>query len=413
MATKQNPVFRVRSGWLWGQSRLRLFVLLLLLVGLVLPIVVVAQEEPPLTHVVLPGETLYGIAARYGVSVQAIAEANDISNPNFIRSGSRLVIPLTAGQFVRVHVVRRGETLSEIAEMYGVTVEDIDLANDLISPDYVYAGQRLYIPVVESQVTETPAPTETVQPLATETPRAVTAACPSGCEVISITAPAPGATVSNPVMVTGVGSAAEQTLVVAVLDSAGFEIGSGYALINGPLGEPGVYSGTITYTVPANTQPGRIQVYSVSPRDGAIEHLTSVEVTLQGAEQGAGLDTVLQQLETALVAKDYATLKGLMTDPWLLVFYQSDQLMLDATTAMEQLQTNYLGPGNISIDPAVNARALLEERMEPPLPVQQVIFSTGWGPDQVDDAFLLLVEDDAGQTRWGGLVYVFDALRDY
>jgi hypothetical protein len=45
--------------------------------------------------------------------------------------------------------------------------------------------------------------------------------------------------------------------------------------------------------------------------------------------------------------------------------------------------------------------------------VTQILFSTGWGPDQADDAFLLMIEDEAGQTRWGGMLYIFDALRNY
>lgn len=47
----------------------------------------------PLIHVVAPGENLTSIAARYGVSVQAIAAANGISDPNTIYTGQRLVIP--------------------------------------------------------------------------------------------------------------------------------------------------------------------------------------------------------------------------------------------------------------------------------------------------------------------------------
>ena len=47
----------------------------------------------PLVHVVARGETLIAIAARYGVTVAAIREANGITDPNLIRVGQRLVIP--------------------------------------------------------------------------------------------------------------------------------------------------------------------------------------------------------------------------------------------------------------------------------------------------------------------------------
>ncbi len=119
---------------------------------------------------------------------------------------------------------------------------------------------------------------------------------------------------TSPVLVQGRGAAYEQNLVLRVLDATGYEIGKGNAMIDGPLGAIGPYSGVVTFTVPASTQPGRIQVYSQSPADGAIEHLTSVTVMLQGA----GLDEAVEQLKVALEGEDYDALALLMTDPWTL-----------------------------------------------------------------------------------------------
>ena len=47
----------------------------------------------PIVHVVAPGETLSSIAQIYGVTVQAIQDANNIDNPSLIRTGQRLIIP--------------------------------------------------------------------------------------------------------------------------------------------------------------------------------------------------------------------------------------------------------------------------------------------------------------------------------
>lgn len=425
-----------------GAKKSLAFVLLLLIVLVAISGLALAQDEgETLTHVVVPGETLFGIAARYGVSAQSIIEANGIANPDIIRVGSRLIIPLEAQQVVRVHIVRRGETLLGIANRYGVTLEDINRANDLINPNYVYAGQRLYIPVVEPdqeaipEAEETPVAEETITPTLVTTPAleilpapevtttpeapsmplpaaalaAQPGVCLSGCEVISISSPTQGMTVTNPIAVTGLGVATEQVLVVRVLDGAGYEVGLSYVLLAGAAGQPSLYTGTVTYTVPAATQPGRIQVYSLSPVDGAIEHLTSVVVTLQGA----GLDGAVENLKVALESQDYEALQKLLTDPWILAFYRSDGLMLDSAGALEQLRTNYLGPGDVFVDLSVNAAALLKERVELAPIVEYVVFSTGWGPDGKDDAFLLFVLDEEEQTRWGGMIYVFDALRDY
>ena len=50
-----------------------------------------------ITHIVQPGETLFSIASRYGVSVQAIMQANGITNPNMVFVGQRLRIPVGGG----------------------------------------------------------------------------------------------------------------------------------------------------------------------------------------------------------------------------------------------------------------------------------------------------------------------------
>jgi hypothetical protein len=100
-------------------------------------------------------------------------------------------------------------------------------------------------------------------------------------ERIQITSPASLAIVTSPVMVTGVGEAVQHNMLgVRVRDQGGEEIGTGTLSIMAALGERGPFSGTITFTVTGGSQPGRIEVFDVSPRDGNVIHLSSVEVTL-------------------------------------------------------------------------------------------------------------------------------------
>lgn len=105
-------------------------------------------------HVVSGGESLHTIAQRYGTSIQALADANALSNPNFVYVGQRLripaggahraaALPASSGQ---VHVVQPGQSLSSIATRYGVSLSALASANGLVNPDFVYAGQRLTIP---------------------------------------------------------------------------------------------------------------------------------------------------------------------------------------------------------------------------------------------------------------------------
>ncbi len=100
-------------------------------------------------------------------------------------------------------------------------------------------------------------------------------------ERIQIDTPASLAVVTSPVMVAGVGEAVQHNMLgVRVRDQSGEEIGTGTLSIMAALGERGPFSGTLTFTVTGGSQPGRIEVFDVSPRDGNVIHLSSVEVTL-------------------------------------------------------------------------------------------------------------------------------------
>lgn len=103
------------------------------------------------SHVVQPGETLYGIAQKYGVDANAIAEANNITNRNQLRVGQKLDIPgITvrdaAAALGRVHIVQSGESLTAIAQLYGITAEEVISFNNISNPDAIYVGQELVIP---------------------------------------------------------------------------------------------------------------------------------------------------------------------------------------------------------------------------------------------------------------------------
>jgi len=122
--------------------------------------------EPPsspsgstVTHTVQRGETLQSIAQRYGTTWQAIAQANNLSNPNMIYVGQKLKVPTsgssgsssgtTGSSGCRIrHTVKQGEWIWQIARNYGVSPYDILSANGLTiqSASTIYAGKVLCIP---------------------------------------------------------------------------------------------------------------------------------------------------------------------------------------------------------------------------------------------------------------------------
>ena len=108
-----------------------------------------AQQQGGLcSYTVQPGDTLGLIAQRYGTTVTWLVRTNSIANPNVIYVGQKLKVPCkpTESRQVHYHVVRRGETLSLIAQRYGTSVEAIVAANHLADPDLIYVGQTLIIP---------------------------------------------------------------------------------------------------------------------------------------------------------------------------------------------------------------------------------------------------------------------------
>ena len=102
-------------------------------------------------HVVQPGQGLFEIASLYGVSPNDIAVANNMSDTNLLRVGQELIIPGVSMRDVAIsrgsmHVVQAGESLLGIAIRYGVTVEEILEINNLTDPDSLSEGQELIIP---------------------------------------------------------------------------------------------------------------------------------------------------------------------------------------------------------------------------------------------------------------------------
>jgi peptidoglycan/xylan/chitin deacetylase (PgdA/CDA1 family) len=106
-------------------------------------------------YVVKPGDTLYRIANLYGVTVSAIVEANNIVNPNLIYPNQVLIIPTTTPSTSTVtYTVQPGDTLYRIAGTYGTTVSAIVAANNIANPDLIYPGQVLVIPATTTPTTQ-------------------------------------------------------------------------------------------------------------------------------------------------------------------------------------------------------------------------------------------------------------------
>ena len=104
------------------------------------------------THTVQRGDTLYSIARRYGTTVEAIAAANGITNPNLIRVGQKLTIPTSGSPAPppspgeKTYVVQPGDNLFRIALRYNMSYLYLASYNGISDPSRIYVGQVLRIP---------------------------------------------------------------------------------------------------------------------------------------------------------------------------------------------------------------------------------------------------------------------------
>ncbi|NBP63343.1 MAG: LysM peptidoglycan-binding domain-containing protein [Bacteroidetes bacterium] len=112
-------------------------------------------------HTVKRGETLAQIADDYGIDIESLRKANNIKKSGTIRSGTILRIPKqsfsderstravskkrTSGSTLKVHSLKKGETLSKIAALYNVSEKDLRSWNPGIKASKVVRGQKIKV----------------------------------------------------------------------------------------------------------------------------------------------------------------------------------------------------------------------------------------------------------------------------
>ena len=124
------------------------------------PLEVVSAAGPAQYHTVQRGENLAAIARQYGLEPEALAQLNNILNPNLIYAGQQLLVagstaavPAAAPVEVAAapaasssYTVAPGDHLASIADRLGVSWMSIAQANNLSNADHIEVGQTLIIP---------------------------------------------------------------------------------------------------------------------------------------------------------------------------------------------------------------------------------------------------------------------------
>ncbi|MCC6168855.1 MAG: LysM peptidoglycan-binding domain-containing protein [Caldilineaceae bacterium] len=139
--------------------RLTLWLLLLSLWALPPPLRAQAVASP--THTVAAGESLSEIAQRYGLTQAELMALNSIADPDAIYAGQILVLPApqpaatppvvevdpayaaAEPEVATTHTVEAGDTLSTIAQRYGLSEAELMALNGIVDPDTIGIGQKL------------------------------------------------------------------------------------------------------------------------------------------------------------------------------------------------------------------------------------------------------------------------------
>ena len=99
-----------------------------------------------ITYTVREGDTLSSLARAYRTTVWAIMNKNGLTDPDHLRVGQTLIIPVGSMPSQRIHRVQPGESLASIARRYGVSLAALAQANGLSNPNRIAVGQVLVIP---------------------------------------------------------------------------------------------------------------------------------------------------------------------------------------------------------------------------------------------------------------------------
>lgn len=122
-------------------------------------LIIIIFSSQTVSHQVQKGETLYSISRKYGISVGELCSANNISTSSVIKTGQNLKIPTknlseksTTEKIEKTdtYIVKKGDTLYGIAKRFGVSVETLTIMNKMSGSKTIKVGQTLIVPLATS-----------------------------------------------------------------------------------------------------------------------------------------------------------------------------------------------------------------------------------------------------------------------
>lgn len=101
------------------------------------------KRKEIITYTVKPKDTIYDIAIEYGIDVDTILWANNLTQRSIIKPGQKLLIPPVSGV---IHIVKKGDSISRIAKIYKAKIQDIKKFNNIDENTILRIGQKIIVP---------------------------------------------------------------------------------------------------------------------------------------------------------------------------------------------------------------------------------------------------------------------------
>lgn len=204
------------------------------------------SQQSAALYQVEPGDTLHGIAERFGVGVELLAALNSLTQPDWLRVAQLLYV----GAFV--YEVEPGDTLFGISRRFGIPMQLLVRANlgrPGLSPDVIYPGFRLVVPL------------------------------PSSTHIIAF-APLPGSRIAPGDRLIGIARAFEATVLYQIRDAEGGFV-TNERFFTASEGGPafGSFDTAIAFDRSPGTSSGFLLVYTRSAEDGSVRDLVEIPVS--------------------------------------------------------------------------------------------------------------------------------------
>lgn len=98
-----------------------------------------------MTYTVKKGDTLSGIAQKYKTTVKALQSLNNIKDANKIYIGQKLLIGRSSSKNKQYYTIKSGDTLSEISKRFNTSIKTLQAWNSIKNPNKIYAGQEIRV----------------------------------------------------------------------------------------------------------------------------------------------------------------------------------------------------------------------------------------------------------------------------